>query len=568
MGKRRKEQPPDGKCPNPKTKRNLQEDLDVTGDDGSDMTGLAQTGDADGKPTSQGQTTRGSTGSTVTDTPGSANGAREAAAPERSRAGERVPSPSPQEGRDTGIGGGGKSPEVAAPGAASQPASPQRTNSVVEETEEDQPVATAERHRSTGEELDAETPTRRGTANIGDGPERGSAPPAWGEGAAGSEDAPPADTPGPGTGSCPPAEGPDPPREEGDDHGEPGERRGDANQSQELPRASVVNAEENESSTVSTRVAGGEHRENLSRERSRATGTNGAVESVAEPWCGPAGAAGGSVEILGVCALSADLKVEGGAAEPESVGAAGTAEPESVGAAGTAQPESVGTAGTAEPESWPQGENDSPWKTSGEADTGREAAGGGETPAPGTSSAPDPAVPAVGDPCGGSEGPAEEPGRTVSPRMDTQPPARPGTGSAVGTEPRGRAGGGGERLCPPSGLAGSSPELPPQQPLPAAARHDPVGPEPPAAAGRGDAAATGPRQPWPSGNILIFPPPFRREDATDIVCGLILELSNLNRLAMSAHRGLEALRRPKLRRSRRPALGPLPPRAGRWWKET
>ncbi|XP_056366473.1 uncharacterized protein LOC130263043 [Oenanthe melanoleuca] len=50
-------------------------------------------------------------------------------------------------------------------------------------------------------------------------------------------------------------------------------------------------------------------------------------------------------------------------------------------------------------------------------------------------------------------------------------------------------------------------------------------------------------------------------DASDIIHGLIRELSDLNRLAMGARRGLELLRRPKPRRGRRPAPGGTP------WKE-
>ncbi|XP_027766476.1 uncharacterized protein C19orf57 homolog [Empidonax traillii] len=40
-------------------------------------------------------------------------------------------------------------------------------------------------------------------------------------------------------------------------------------------------------------------------------------------------------------------------------------------------------------------------------------------------------------------------------------------------------------------------------------------------------------------------------DATDIIRGLIRELSDLNRLAMGARRGLELLRRPRPRQGRR-----------------
>ncbi|XP_075382073.1 break repair meiotic recombinase recruitment factor 1 [Mycteria americana] len=599
MGKRKNEQPPggDGKCHVPKTKQSFQEDSEVTGDNSLDVTGPAQTGDADGTPKpaaggveDRGETTRGSPGSAATNTPRSENGDREAAAPEQSQAGERVPGLLSQEEKDTGIGGGGKSPEAAAPGAASQPESPQRANSAVHETAEDQPVATVEQNGSAGEEPDAKTPTHHGTGNIGDHPEHGSAVPVRGEGAAGREIALPADTPGRSTGSSVPAEVPDPHREGGVNGSEPGERRGDADQSQEPPRPSVVNAEENESGTVSERAAGGEHRENASGERPRATGTNDAVKNVAESWCSPASGIV-SAEVSGVCAPSADPKAEEGTAEPESAGAAGTVGPVSL----------------------PQGGNASPWKVSGEADAGRKEARGGGTPSAGTSSVPDPAVPAGGNPAGEGEGEglAEEQGTQArrgtehavsAPRTHTQPPARSGdlprgggtaesaptvtampgpaptgtaqppaagTGSAVGADPQDETRLAGEPLSP-------QPELRGAQPLPAADRRDSAVPacELRAAAGRSHAEevpplteGNGPAQPRPRGEEPEgLRPPAGPEDATDVVCGLILELSNLNRLAMSAHRGLEALRRPKPRRSRRP--GPVPPHGGRRWKET
>nr|XP_020654389.1 uncharacterized protein C19orf57 homolog [Pogona vitticeps] len=46
--------------------------------------------------------------------------------------------------------------------------------------------------------------------------------------------------------------------------------------------------------------------------------------------------------------------------------------------------------------------------------------------------------------------------------------------------------------------------------------------------------------------------PSRQEDATDVVCGLIKELSNLNRLIMNVHRDLDSFKRLKLRRNRQP----------------
>ncbi|XP_062975431.1 break repair meiotic recombinase recruitment factor 1 [Elgaria multicarinata webbii] len=46
--------------------------------------------------------------------------------------------------------------------------------------------------------------------------------------------------------------------------------------------------------------------------------------------------------------------------------------------------------------------------------------------------------------------------------------------------------------------------------------------------------------------------PSKQEDATDVVCGLIKELSNLNRLIMSTHRDLDSFKRMKFRRNRQP----------------
>ncbi|XP_033029525.1 uncharacterized protein C19orf57 homolog [Lacerta agilis] len=43
---------------------------------------------------------------------------------------------------------------------------------------------------------------------------------------------------------------------------------------------------------------------------------------------------------------------------------------------------------------------------------------------------------------------------------------------------------------------------------------------------------------------------YKQEDATDVVCGLIKELSNLNRLIMSTHRDLDSFKRLKFRRNR------------------
>ncbi|XP_060108872.1 break repair meiotic recombinase recruitment factor 1 [Heteronotia binoei] len=44
--------------------------------------------------------------------------------------------------------------------------------------------------------------------------------------------------------------------------------------------------------------------------------------------------------------------------------------------------------------------------------------------------------------------------------------------------------------------------------------------------------------------------PSKEEDATNVVCGLIKELSNLNRLVMGTHRDLDSFRRLKFRRPR------------------
>uniref|UniRef100_G3T661 Uncharacterized protein n=1 Tax=Loxodonta africana TaxID=9785 RepID=G3T661_LOXAF len=50
----------------------------------------------------------------------------------------------------------------------------------------------------------------------------------------------------------------------------------------------------------------------------------------------------------------------------------------------------------------------------------------------------------------------------------------------------------------------------------------------------------------------------RLEDATDIVCGLIMELSNLNRLIMSTHRDLEAFKRLSYRKGKPAGKAPAP----------
>ncbi|XP_066196376.1 retinitis pigmentosa 1-like 1 protein, partial [Sylvia atricapilla] len=148
-------------------------------------------------------------------------------------------------------------------------------------------------------------------------------------------------------------------------------------------------------------------------------------------------------------------------------------------------------------------------------------------------------------------------GTGVAPSVDTASPDRPsdaqsGRGdaesrnsqdgipgldpAATSTEPQDH----GER---------SSPELPTEKPFPdAAGQHLDT-------TAQIHAGSTGnsPAQPRES---ATEPP-----DASDVIRGLIRELSDLNRLAMGAHRGLELLRRPKARRGRRPAL------SGSRWKE-
>ncbi|XP_005062436.2 PREDICTED: uncharacterized protein LOC101817381 [Ficedula albicollis] len=90
---------------------------------------------------------------------------------------------------------------------------------------------------------------------------------------------------------------------------------------------------------------------------------------------------------------------------------------------------------------------------------------------------------------------------------------------------------------------GTSPELPAEKPWDTA--------------GQTHTGSTGhsPAQPWESARAA------EPADASDIVHGLIRELSDLNRLAMGARRGLELLRRPKPRRGRRPVP------SGTHWKE-
>ncbi|XP_068854138.1 break repair meiotic recombinase recruitment factor 1 isoform X1 [Aphelocoma coerulescens] len=100
---------------------------------------------------------------------------------------------------------------------------------------------------------------------------------------------------------------------------------------------------------------------------------------------------------------------------------------------------------------------------------------------------------------------------------------------------------------------GTSPELPMEKPFP-----DAAGQQPWDTRGQIHTRSMGnsPVQPWESSARATEP-----ADATDVIRGLIRELSDLNRLAMGACRGLELLRRQKPRRGRRPVP------SGSRWKE-
>ncbi|XP_053907731.1 break repair meiotic recombinase recruitment factor 1 [Cuculus canorus] len=302
---------------------------------------------------------------------------------------------------------------------------------------------------------------------------------------------------------------------------EDGEHRGDPGEIRES--ASVVDAEKKEPSAASEPSAGAEQQESGSGERRQATGVNGAVENAAESRHSPGSS--GFVEDLGMCAPAADL--EGG------VGAAGG--------------------------------NASLQEMARDGDTGWEEAG--DIPSPASCAVPDPAVPnpaglspTVPDPAGEGEGqgltakPPDHSGEEIaegSPTLAMMDPADMAQPSATGAAPAASVESQDEARC-----AGSSPELRPEQPL----AEPRAGQSPAEVAPQPCAEENGSEPPRPRSEVpaLLYPP-----DATDVVCGLILELSNLNRLAMSAHRGLEALRRPKVRRSRRSG----PAHAGRRWKE-
>lgn len=121
----------------------------------------------------------------------------------------------------------------------------------------------------------------------------------------------------------------------------------------------------------------------------------------------------------------ASVSAEDGEPGTVSERAAGGEHRELAAEGGSAEAENTGAAGT-------QGGNVAPRKNSGEADAGREEAGGGETPAAGSSSAPDPAVPAGGKREGeglAEEGGAERPelrggnGLRLPPQQVNQPPS-------------------------------------------------------------------------------------------------------------------------------------------------
>ncbi|XP_058275160.1 guanine nucleotide-binding protein G(s) subunit alpha isoforms XLas-like isoform X2 [Hirundo rustica] len=144
------------------------------------------------------------------------------------------------------------------------------------------------------------------------------------------------------------------------------------------------------------------------------------------------------------------------------------------------------------------------------------------------------------------EGGALEEGRGtgIAPSVDTASPEGPGDPqggnssvetpglhpAATSTEPRDQR-------------EGTSPELPTEKPWDAAGQI------------HSGSAGNSPVQPRESARAT------EPADASDVICGLIRELSDLNRLAMGARRGLELLRRPKPRRGRRPVP------SGSRWKE-
>ncbi|KAM4889227.1 break repair meiotic recombinase recruitment factor 1 [Thomomys bottae] len=96
-------------------------------------------------------------------------------------------------------------------------------------------------------------------------------------------------------------------------------------------------------------------------------------------------------------------------------------------------------------------------------------------------------------------------------------------------------------------------ELPAGQGFPAGTAAGLPGPGPSPCATLGDPVTTE-AQPRPVGGPQV--PETLMEDATDTVRGLVVELSNLNRLIMSTHRDLEACKRLSLRKGKTPHKGP------------
>uniref|UniRef100_H0XIC9 Break repair meiotic recombinase recruitment factor 1 n=2 Tax=Otolemur garnettii TaxID=30611 RepID=H0XIC9_OTOGA len=96
----------------------------------------------------------------------------------------------------------------------------------------------------------------------------------------------------------------------------------------------------------------------------------------------------------------------------------------------------------------------------------------------------------------------------------------------------------------------------PEQLFPSGSRLDPCWPDP-SPCTSGDPVEVAKAQPRPCVGIQACEA-SRMEDATDVVRGLIVELSNLNRLIMSAHRDLEAFKRLSYRKTKPAGKGPLP----------
>ncbi|XP_042549589.1 break repair meiotic recombinase recruitment factor 1 [Dipodomys spectabilis] len=94
-------------------------------------------------------------------------------------------------------------------------------------------------------------------------------------------------------------------------------------------------------------------------------------------------------------------------------------------------------------------------------------------------------------------------------------------------------------------------ELPPEQGFPEGTTPGLEWPGPSPCATIGDADAVMEAKLRPVGGTWV-PEPSRMEDATDTVRGLIVELSNLNRLIMSTHRDLEACKRLSSRKAKAP----------------